>query len=855
MTYVRAFLVSVCFSFFGCFEADFRTEELDESLASTDSALTCEPLSSDTCCEGTRESCIDHETGQGFVYGKTVADYLGFDSKSNGECTGRESGAYQCAQFAKNFFSDRLQHTGDAGFTKTWSPLVDGKYTNAALSVEESNQNKKDPLFVFRSIRTGWNGLTEAPRETDILVFESGGAGHFVVAMEPDYPSETSLHLPIIEENVAKTSGNGPGGSCHHRVLVGTKDSSDKWMIESGIGSSYKYTGFIRHNLAGIYADNGWHDDGKSKAFRDAYLAVANGDTGKILGWAFSDNKGSPFVHEVHGVTLQNFENNDTSNRFGTDGQTALALSKDSKKAYLLKEGFWGAYKCIPRSDGKAMGGAEYLGAPKSDEVKGKIDGNCHVLPASDPASEVTYQLFEGGCLWWKGTAQDQKVHVHTYDGTLIDEDMATSCGVQVENNPPSADCVDDCDPGEQECSGTRNLKICGYPGTDSCYHWLTMNCSSDTVCEDDACVSSTGTPVTTATASGAGGATTSSSDDEDEAETINDTECTWHERRCVSSNRNIYQLCLLDTYVNETYWETIGCSTGLECTGTTGVCSTSIVVSAGGTSSANDDDASIGGTSPIVNENGGASVISNGGTSVSSAGSPSIDQENEGGPVSIQDVSQGGASSLGGSASQGGESSIDDTEEQGGSSSISSSGASSMEEGGSESISSGGASMQSAGGTSSVSNGGTTSSSDSTPIGGAGFVNPETEIEDTHIHFRYEGVTVGENVLEGWWYGLVAPEDTWQNAFLEDCPDDDPTDAVLECDLPFSSGYIGFLFQVHLPDGRYWGDMSEDVTGGHGETIGAVTLTKNGIELLYSMIAKPEGSMYFMGSLATVPE
>lgn len=466
MSSIRTLVMVALFALIGCAEPPPPFEE--------DSSIDV---------GGDVSQCVSTSDRCSTPYGGRTATYIGYEAFSNGDCTGGTKGAYQCAQFAKDFYENGpLNHS--PGFTQSWTPVVNERYVNRALDAEEDHPNAGDPLFVFRSSHSGWNGLTEYPRETDVLVFENGGAGHIVIARGVEQYSDTEIHIPIIEENVAIKDApnaelNGPGGSCHNRVLIGRK-SSGEWIVESGIGASYRYTGFIRHNLAGIFADTGWHSDGSSKAFRDKYVQY-----GRKLGWAFNDHGGGPFVHKVYGVKLQNFVNTDPSDRFGTDGETALAAAP-SGGISLLKEGFWGAYKCIPGSDGYAMGGAEYLGAPLTDEFPGLVDGNCQPIESSDSSS--AYQLFERGCMWWRN-AVDGKVHVHLYNGEEINAERATACGVQVENNPPTADCVDDCSPGTQECYGASQLRICGHPGTDSCYHWLTLSCGGGTVCVNDECV------------------------------------------------------------------------------------------------------------------------------------------------------------------------------------------------------------------------------------------------------------------------------------------------------------------------------------------------------------------------------
>jgi hypothetical protein len=238
-----------------------------DSTGTRGQALTCNPADSDWCCVSTRDKCDEAEE-KSVYYGDRINNYLGFEAKSNGACTESISGAYQCAAFAKNFYVNKLKHV----FSHQWTPLRGKKYVNEALDVEATYPNPADPLFVFQTENSGWNSTAELPRETDILVFENGGAGHFVVAKPSKRISDNEFHIRIIEQNIAALLDYGPGGSCHNRVLVATKQGNGKWSIPSGIGASYVYAGFIRHNLAGIYGDNGWHDDDTSRAFRNAYL-------------------------------------------------------------------------------------------------------------------------------------------------------------------------------------------------------------------------------------------------------------------------------------------------------------------------------------------------------------------------------------------------------------------------------------------------------------------------------------------------------------------------------------------------------------------------------------------------------
>jgi hypothetical protein len=182
MSSIRTLVAVALFVLIGCaeppppFEGDLSIDVGGETLQCT--------LGSDACST---------------PYEGFAAEYLGYEALSNGGCTGSVYGDYQCAQFAKDFYEgDPLHHK--PGFTEAWTPKVDGVYVNDALNAEEDHPNSGDPLFVFRSLHTGWNGLTEKPREADILVFENGGAGHMVIARGAESISDTEIHIPIIEE-------------------------------------------------------------------------------------------------------------------------------------------------------------------------------------------------------------------------------------------------------------------------------------------------------------------------------------------------------------------------------------------------------------------------------------------------------------------------------------------------------------------------------------------------------------------------------------------------------------------------------------------------------------------------------
>ncbi|OGF40692.1 hypothetical protein A2477_04170 [Candidatus Falkowbacteria bacterium RIFOXYC2_FULL_47_12] len=84
------------------------------------------------------------------------------------------------------------------------------------------------------------------------------------------------------------------------------------------------------------------------------------------LGVPFQDVDGNIYVHDWNGVMIQNFQNNDETNRYGTDGQTALIYNSSQNKCWLVKEGCWGQYK--------TNNGAITYGAARSDEVPNWLD-------------------------------------------------------------------------------------------------------------------------------------------------------------------------------------------------------------------------------------------------------------------------------------------------------------------------------------------------------------------------------------------------------------------------------------------------------------------------------------------------
>ncbi|MBI4139102.1 M23 family metallopeptidase [Candidatus Uhrbacteria bacterium] len=122
-------------------------------------------------------------------------------------------------------------------------------------------------------------------------------------------------------------------------------------------------------------------------------------------------------------------------------------------------------------------------------------------------------------------------------------------------------------------------------------------------------------------------------------------------------------------------------------------------------------------------------------------------------------------------------------------------------------------------------------------------------------VLFQYNGpVLPGLNEFQAMWYPPNAPVVDWVPSTFALCPDLVPGDGQLECLLDMPSGTEDFLFQVHLPDGSWWGDMSYDPQGGQGDTIGTVTLTGPAGNIPYVMVSNGTGPLYMNGWVATVP-
>lgn len=131
----------------------------------------------------------------------------------------------------------------------------------------------------------------------------------------------------------------------------------------------------------------------------------------------------------------------------------------------------------------------------------------------------------------------------------------------------------------------------------------------------------------------------------------------------------------------------------------------------------------------------------------------------------------------------------------------------------------------------------------------------PVSDIPVGMVRFRYEGpVTTGLHSFQGMWDPPGAVFHDWTAETSALCPDEDATDGVLECLLEAPSGTVNLLFTVQLPDGRWWGDLSCDATGGCGETIGTVTLESATGTIPYDLLPNGTGSTYMNGFVDAIP-
>ncbi|MFA5358269.1 MAG: CHAP domain-containing protein [Patescibacteria group bacterium] len=191
-------------------------------------------------------------------------------------------------------------------------------------------------------------------------------------------------------------------------------------------GSYGGLLGFIFPSPVG-YTASGW--DGTVSPFIESAYYREGGYSS--LGTP-RDNGGTAYVHEWFGVYLQDFYK-EIAPRYG-EGDTALIFNFEARDAYLVKEGFWGAYKWLnyqPQYQGR-------LGAPLNNEYSN--DG-------------LFVQEFDGGTLTWDSGYPDI-INFYFNDG-LDGEIDVISNRIQIASIPTSDD---------QYSGGGRPILPCDYP-------------------------------------------------------------------------------------------------------------------------------------------------------------------------------------------------------------------------------------------------------------------------------------------------------------------------------------------------------------------------------------------------------
>jgi hypothetical protein len=333
-------------------------------------------------------------------------------------------------------------------------------------------------------------------------------------------------------------------------------DHTDFGDIPTNNPETYRVFGV----MSGYFVD-GWHYNGTSKAFRDAYRLNRSG---KVLGWNH-DNGGGPLVHNAHGLLVQDFYNSDLETRFGDDGMTALVFNYRLEQAFLVRDAFWGAYKCMTDTVGNVMGGAAILGAPTDEEHYAIIRSDCSEDTVDDGDSMYVdaVQHFEFGCMWYRNH-EDGVVRIHDGENRPdidINALLAECGGRALSGNPPGPDCEDECSLGQVGCADSAHALRCGRTDPDACYEWLTLGCAAGLVCSAGSCVEPDDLYCGDGTCSSGESYSTCP---EDCASA--DDECVQSSRRCEDSRR--YSLCVHDYDIGANVWWTRGCPDGEECAG-----------------------------------------------------------------------------------------------------------------------------------------------------------------------------------------------------------------------------------------------------------------------------------------------
>jgi hypothetical protein len=124
----------------------------------------------------------------------------------------------------------------------------------------------------------------------------------------------------------------------------------------------------------------------------------------------------------------------------------------------------------------------------------------------------------------------------------------------------------------------------------------------------------------------------------------------------------------------------------------------------------------------------------------------------------------------------------------------------------------------------------------------------------DTTVQFVYTGpVAPGTIHLDAWWQLPNGTSQSWGT--VAECVDVQAGDGALNCAFALPSGTSPFEFQIVLPDGRFWGDLSCSPQGGCGATVGTLSVNGPNGSLAVSMVANnPNNQPYFNGHIETIP-
>lgn len=268
-------------------------------------------------------------------YGCEQGEFMGVIAYGNGGYT--ETGEYQCVEFAKRFYR------------KAFGVVINqavGSAKNFYIEFKERNLKR------FGLVKIS-NGGEIKPVPGDMVIFSGGSYGHVAIFCNITKEGDAK----IIEQNYDQKK-------CFRDLSY----SEDSYTLEGT--EAYPVLGWLRF-APGRYED-GFHDDGTSQAFLDAYRKHKD-----IIGHPY-DNDGGVFVHEwesptdpSYSVWIQDFYNPDTDKHY------SLILNdlESPKKAYLLQGAIRNFYM---NHDGPYN-----YGVPFTGEISGKL-ANSHLTAASD---------------------------------------------------------------------------------------------------------------------------------------------------------------------------------------------------------------------------------------------------------------------------------------------------------------------------------------------------------------------------------------------------------------------------------------------------------------------------------------